>query len=683
MTDNVDFDLIVSGATPGGITCALRAEREGLRVLLTHYYSHIGGMLSNGLGSLDTQYAGKRAPIHAEFCERLLGFYRECYGCESEQYRSCFAKVFSRYDTDSKETDNSEAQAETSAPGPLPERYYGRMNFEAHVAEAVFEQMLSETRNLTVWRDCVPDAVEKDGGLLRSVTFLFSDGTTKRTTAHTFADCTYEGDLLALAGAPYRVGRESRTEFCEPHAGRIFTALHFATPEEIGYPREAVEGHLNLEPYEAISQQVYAGSTGEGDAKVQAYTFRLTLSDDPDNRIMPDKPENYEREIYLRMRNRWSLGASISNRKLRWNTSNLPGGSWAYPESDWTGRKEILKQHRDHALGFLWFLQHDDAVPAQLQERARCYGLAKDEFTDNGGVPWEMYVREARRLIGRYVFSEHDATLGSGLERAPIHRDSIAITEWGMDSHSVSEEMTPGSRREGKFLLTELTRPGQIPWRCLLPPDLDNLMVPVCLSATHVGWGTVRLEPTWMHIGESAGVAAALASQLGQPVAQLKVSLLQRCLVESGVMISFFNEFDMSTLACWEAAVQFMGSKWFFSSYNARPEEALDSRTAEIWAGITADILAGKHRHLEDARWSEIYPKPGASNAISGEGFYKHLVHALKAHGHSTDRLEALWSEEDLPADKWMRGQACYLIYRLLDKRNPTEILRVATRSNL
>lgn len=660
------FDLIVVGANPGGIACAIRAAREGLSVLLTQHNGRLGGMLSNGLGVTDTQYPGRRAPIYSEFCEGVLAHYRDKFGVGSDAFRAVLRKSFSVYSTNSaaRAGEVSGARESDSADG---RGYYGKLNFEPHVAEQVLTGLLRAEPNITVRPHTIPVRVNQSGGIIESVEFR-SGGDEWTAAGTVFADCTYEGDLLALAGAPYHVGREGRADHGEPHAGRIFTALHFATKEEVGYPCDAVEGRLNLEPYEAISQQIYAGSTGEGDRKVQAYTFRLCLSNDPANRVMPKKPADYDRAIYLAMRDRWSLGSALPNGKLKWNTSNLPGGNWDYPEADWPRRREILRRHRDHALGFLWFLQHDEAVPESLRLRAREYGLARDEFTDNGHVPWEMYVREARRLRGRYIFKEMDATLAPGLHRAPIHRDSIAITEWGMDSHSVSMEMVAGSRREGKILLTELTRPGQVPWRCLLPPEHDNLLVPVCLSATHVGWGTIRLEPTWMHIAESAAIAATLAIRDGTTPAELKVARLQRHLVESGVMISFFNEFDMGTSGPWVPAVQFLGAKWFFADYDARPFDPLDRKTAAIWAGIAADMLTGKHKNLEEARWSEIYPGPGDAAPVGHEDFHKLITAALLDRQLPADRLDAPWRECTPDGGAWNRGTACLLFYRLLQQ---------------
>jgi len=662
-----EFDLVVVGATPGGIACAVRGAREGLRVLLTNHNRHIGGLWSNGLGAIDAQYNGRRSPIFAECCDRLLAYYRERYGRDSEQYRSIFTKSYSRYAPDGPKV-AADTFAARSAPAALPQRYYAKFNFEPHAAERMFDALVAAEPNLELWREWVPDSAERNGAVLEAVTFL-STGLepSRRVIGRVFADCTYEGDLMALAGCAYRVGRESRSEYGEPHAGRIFTALHFATPKEVGFPREAVEGKLNLEPYEAISQQIFAGSTGEGDKKIQAYTFRLCLCDAPPNRLLPQRPANYDRELFLRMRNRWSIGSPIPNHKLKWNTSNLPGGNWDYPDASRAERRAILERHRDHALGFLWFLQNDEAVPASLRETAQRYGLARDEFEDNGHIPWEMYVREARRLVGRYVFKEQDAAIAPGLQRAPIHRDSIAITDWGMDSHSVSMEMVPGSRREGKILLTELTRPGQVPWRCVLPAELDNLLVPVCLSATHVGWGTIRLEPTWMHVAESAAFAAVLAIEQNVPPAKLKVGQLQRRLVRRGVMISFFNEFTPDLSAPWAPAVQFLGAKWFFSSYDARPDDPLDPATARIWAGIAADIATGRHRHLEEARWAEIYPAAGIGEGMTGQQLQVLMKEEYAVRSLPPEKVDAVYGEFESSGENWTRGDACRFFYELLD----------------
>jgi hypothetical protein len=542
----------------------------------------------------------------------VIAHYRETYGEDSEQYRVC--------------------------------RRGGRISFEPRVAEAVLTRMVEREAHLSVKRGHELVSVERAGRLVRSVTFSVEgpstnsapmDGGSARTErrlgaesdaggpghvrieAAAFADATYEGDLAALAGVPYRVGREARSEFDEQHAGRIFTT-HVSAPG--GFPREAAAGKLNLITFRLTGGAICAGSTGEGDRAVQAFNYRVCLSRDPENRVMPERPATYNREDYLGLVldqaetvgtpyplkaqlilddiQKFRMGdGGLPNHKQSWNQPTMPGAGHGWPEGDRHAREQIAQRHWDFTLGMLWFLQHDPEVPAHVREDAQRWGLAKDEFADNGHRPYELYVREARRIVGRATFTEHDGTLDSGGTRAPLQRDAIAITEWPMDSHECTTERRYGTLYDGKFLLAEATRPGQVPYRCLLPQDVDNLLVPVCLSSTHVGWGTLRLEPVWMHVGESAGHAIALAQELGVPPADVPVERLQRRLAERGVMLTFFNEFDMGTDEPWVPAVQYLGTRGLFTSYDARPLDPLDQATAAEWSRLAGiDVPVGTSR---------------------------------------------------------------------------------------
>jgi hypothetical protein len=481
-----EYDLIVIGGSGGGIACAVRAAREGLRVLLVNYSNHLGGMLSGGIGVMDTLYEGRRAPILEEYSRRVADHYAATYGPDSAQLRA-------------------------AAPGhmlkhPTPKR----LTFEPHVAEKVIDEMVAGEKNLAVLRGFHPFTVERNERMIVAVNLKsFANGQTRRVTARIFADATYEGDLFAAAGAAYRVGREAREEFGEPHAGRIFSKRIIAPADKGAFPAEAAQGKLNIRPFQAVTQEIYAGSTGEGDSLVQAYHYRLCLTNDPANRRLPDRPANYDPEMLKALLDPYrTLGNNRPNQpnnKAHW-FQNFSGGAEDYPTADWPRRHQIMQRHRDFALGAVYFFQNDPSVPEAQRAKAREWGLPKDEFKDNDNFPYEMYIREARRLVGRYVFTELDATTARGHRRAPVHEDSIAIGEWFLDSHEVGTEKQPGSDQDGKIILSELTRPSQIPWRTLLPKDIDNLIVPVCLSATHVGWGTIRLEPTWMHIAESAAI---------------------------------------------------------------------------------------------------------------------------------------------------------------------------------
>lgn len=639
------YDLVVVGGTPGGIACAVRAARQGLQVLLVNESQHLGGMLTGGMTMMDTQYEGSRAPILEEFCRRVLDYYRTRYGENSPEYHLA------------RPPDRT-----TSAE---------RMTFEPHAAEKVFDDLIKAEKTLTVWRGYHPVAVERAERLVQAVLLMSFTGKQKRRAeGRIFADATYEGDLMAVTGAQYRVGRESREEYGEPHAGRIFTKLLLHPDRRPAFPQEALTGGLNLRPFYAVTQQIYAGSTGEGDHKIQAYHYRLVLSRDPNNRRYPDKPARYERSLfaeqYAHNLRRIPLKL-IPNNKAYW-FQNFSGSSDKYPTADWSKRREIMASHRDFALGMLYFLQNDRTIPDDERRKAREWGLAKDEFTDNDNFPYQLYVREARRLVGRYVFTEHDASLARGHARTPLQDDSIAVAEWFMDSHEVSTERQTGSDFEGKIILSEITRPSQIPYRTLLPRDIDNLLVPVCLSSSHVGWGTIRLEPTWMHVGEAAGFAAALAIEQNTTPGRLPHARLQRKLVENRLMISFFNDLDMRMEASWVPAVQYLGARGFFDTYNATPDKPLTLVVAREWARTFGEIASGRPAANERAR-SLHEGAAGPRDPVTVARFAAMLSNALAYWNIGEERkvdvaLVRLGFDHNATI---RRGQACRLLYDLLE----------------
>jgi hypothetical protein len=231
----------------------------------------------------------------------------------------------------------------------------------------------------------------------------------------------------------------------------------------------------------------------------------------------------------------------------------------------------------------LWRIQNDPEAPAGEREQFAGYGLAADEFPDNQYVPYEIYVREARRLVGRYVFKEQDNVIAEGIARTPVHSDSIAMTDWPLDSVACLPRTTPGGSTDGIFFLGEESRPAQVPYRSLLPNEVENLLVPVAISASHVGWGSIRLEPVWMQLGESAGHAAALAVKGRTTPAKLDPDLLIRKLANSRVMISFFNDVDVTSDDPRVPAAQYFGTKGFFASYDAKLDAPLTEAVRSVW----------------------------------------------------------------------------------------------------
>jgi hypothetical protein len=562
-------DVIIYGATPGGIATAVRAAREGLRVTLVNPRRHVGGMMANGLGVYDTTYAGWRAPLFDEVFARIIAYYRDHYGVDSPQYLASIWPEWGR----------------TREP-----------TYEPRVAEVVFEEMLAAEKNVRVLREFRPVKVEKSEREIVTATFRSATSPETRTlAAPAFVDASYEGDLAAMAGVSMTSGREARGRFDEPHAGRVFTHVRFASTAAAYFPTAMRTEGLNLRGFVATSGPLLTGSTGEADDAIQAYNFRVCLTRNPANRLAVGKPARYERDLYLLLRERWdNFGRQPSlmpNDKCSWNAPILIGGSVDYPNGSWDVREAISARHRDFALGLLWFLQHDDAVPELIRQEALAWGLPKDEFTDNDGFPWEVYVREARRLIGRSIFTEHDALPAPGIRRAPPHPDSIAVTDWPLDSHACHFETSGNSDHEGKVLLTEETRPAQVSYGCVLPREVDNLLVTGCLSSSHIGWGALRLEPTWMHIGESAGYALVLARNAAIPPARLATEKLQRTLVQRGVMLSFFNDFDLAAPTPAQRAAQYFGPRGFFPSYDAYLDAPLTPAVAKIWARPAADAL--------------------------------------------------------------------------------------------
>ncbi len=669
-------DVCVAGGTPAGITAAVRAAREGGKVILVSAYRHLGGALSNGLSCWDTMYDGYRAPIQEEWMEKIRTHYREKHGEDSEHYR-------------------------ISQSGPFGGgRFKGAYTWEPHIAERMFEELVAAESRIRVVREYLPDAVERAGREIRSVFFRsLAGGEPMRVNARVFIDATYESDIAALAGVPYRVGREDRSEYNEIYAGKIWVKrsgneanFSHGSDEALRWPRAARRGDLNLRPWWGTTQEIFSESTGEGDSAVQAANFRVCLSSDPDNQIPVEPPEGYDRREFLPIVEgdpeegplyphpiksgllNYPLTAfpgviPIPGSKCDWNAAALPGGVDDFPDGNWETRQAIIKRHRDFALGLLFFLQHDDAVPEKIRGEALNWALPADEFPDNEHFPHEFYLREGRRIIGRYVMRESDACIAAGINRAPVHGDAVAIAEWLMDSHDCTPERLRGTEGDGFTSLSEYTRPSQIPYRSFLPNDIDNLVMGLAVSATHVAWGTVRVEPCLMHIGETAGHAAALALESGVAPGEVDVEALQRRLVENRVMLTFFNEFDMATDAQWVSAVQFLGTKGFFSSYNAKPDDPLTKGTGEIWARAFGRLMDGLHDAGICAR-QVAEAEMGEQIAITVDRFRALLQRELDYRDikFEVDLSAELGGEGRTGSDGAVltRAEASLLVYRLL-----------------
>ncbi len=605
-------DLVVIGGTPAGIACAVRAAREGLGVLLVHHTAHLGGMPANGLGVWDTRYERRRAPLYDEVRAGILAHYRDTYGADSAQFRAALPG----------------AQGHTN----------GR--FEPHVAERVFTGLVEREARITVVLSHHPVAADRDGATLRGVTFAAMAGPERfHATARVFADCSYEADLFPLAGIPYRVGRESRAEHAEPHAGGIFMAPVATAPDAGAARLAAAQAALRLRPFPGFQVRLAAGS-GAADSHVQALNYRVMLTRDPARRRPVPRPAMRDAEFLRTL----EFGAEIDgipNQKLGLNRPQLLGPHLAYVEGDWATRRRVMDAHWEAALALLWFKQHDPSVSAAERQRWGEYGLAGDEFADHGHRPHEIYLREGRRLRGRALLTEADTTPVAPLARPPLHADSIGFTEWYIDSHACTRRRVPGSLEEGKMMLHQETFPGQVPFAALLPDGLDNVLVPVCLSATHVAWNTVRLEPTWMHLAESAAHAAVASCRTGIAPAGLDRAALLRTLARRGVPLAYFNDLEATPGDETVAAAQYFATRGFLPDYDARLSAPLDDGTATAWLAAAMDARGAAPLSIARAVQAGAGDRP-LSAALRAR--WSALGAGL--HPARGDALRALWRRE-------------------------------------
>ncbi len=618
-----EFDVVVVGGTSAGVMSAVRAAREGMVVLLVQHNRHVGGMMVNGLGQWDALYGGHRSPLFTELLGNIEGYYAGRYGLDSPQAKRAHF---------------------THAQYPI-----GWV--EPHVAEREYHRLMAGEASLTLLLEHFVKAVERDGAVLRGATLCkYGGDRTIDVRGRVFIDSTYEGDLFAAAKVPYHVGRESRATYGEPHAGKVFTNI---AP---GWgPQDAVEGRLNIRAYENKQGTIDPTSPFTGDRCIQAYNTRPCVTNDPTNRILlTEPPENYDRTRYLKFGRRYiGTNGMGPNQKSHMNSPILPGENHDYPEADWPTREKIAKRHLDFCLGLIWFLQNDESIPAKQQEEFRQWGLPKDEFVDNGHLPYEMYVRETRRIVGRHVFKEQDNSLANDYARTPVFRDAIAVTDWYMDSHSCTLDSRPDYEFDGKLILTEESRPAQIPYRSLLPQDVDNLLVPACLSSTHVAWGAVRLEPVWMQTGEAAGLAAALAIQNDTTPAALDPELLVKTMVARKHFVSFFNDSNPADDQAASVAAQYFGTKGFFASYDARLDEPVSEAVATLWLkAFTALGRPGESHHdagdlaaaVAAAEQAPSQPVGGvAASRLFGTDTAVKLDLAAESVLTRGDLLEAMW----------------------------------------
>ena len=508
------FDCVVVGGTPGGIAAAVTAARMGRSVALVEDHAHLGAMSASGLGKSDIENRAAIRGFFAEFVERIHRHYLERYGPGSENVRLC------------------------------RDGYC----YEPSVAEAAFDRLVEEQPSISLLKSHrFQSTLTREGSARGVVVQDRRTGEHRRLLAPLVIDATYEGDVYASAGARYRLGRESREEFGEPHAGVIY--------------------------FDYRKRMFLPGSTGKGDRRLPAYTYRLCLTTDPGNaHPLREPPPGYDRSSYLgyfedlkegRLAGpkRFKPGrgyypahfntlvralsvSEIPNRKTDVNMNPRPMAfpfaeeNQGYVEGDWETRQRIRNRIRDLTLGLLWFLQQDPEAPPAHRRIARQYQLPLDEFTDNGHFPFQLYIREARRLVGLYTLTELDVSRNEAKPEAGRFEDAVAIGEFPIDSFPVRKRRPRDTAvLEGYLYMLESTRTYQIPYRIMIPEQVDGLIVPVAASTSHVAYSSIRMEPTWMALGQAAGVAAHLALEHHLQPRQVPVGRLQEILRQQGQVL--------------------------------------------------------------------------------------------------------------------------------------------------
>jgi hypothetical protein len=522
-----DYDVVVYGLTSAGVTAAVQAKKMGKSVILVGPDKHLGGLSSSGLGFTDT---GNKAVIG--------GLAREFYH-----------RVWLHYDRPDAWTWQKQSEYGNKGQGTPAIDGAARTMwiFEPHVAEAAFEDLVRQ-QQVSVDRDQWlnrASGVKKQGARIVSITMLSG----KAYSGRMFVDATYEGDLMAAAGVDYHVGREAISVYGEKwngvQVGTLHHAHHFgAVPQKIspyvvpGDPSSGVLPRISTDS---------PGNYGDGDRRVQAYCYRMCLTDYPANRIPFEKPAGYDPRQYELLVRIYAAGWNetfakfdpIPNHKTDTNnhgpmsTDNI-GYNYDYPEATYERRRAILREHELYQKGWLYFVAHDPRVPADVRAKMQTYGLPKDEFNDNGHWPYQIYVREARRMIGVYVMTENE------LLARRATPDSVGMGSYGMDSHNVQRYITPEGyvQNEGDIGVPT-AGPYQIAYGALLPKkgQCDNLLVPVCVSSSHIAYGSIRMEPVFMILGQSAATAAVLALDAGQAVQDLPYAKLRaRLLADKQVL---------------------------------------------------------------------------------------------------------------------------------------------------
>jgi len=507
------YDVIVYGGTPAGVISAVSAARNGAKVLLIEQKRHVGGMSTSGLNTAESEHMINNA---------ITGLSREFFIRMGEEVPENYAETF-----------GLGRQLKFEKGKPL-------FFFESHLAEKEFLEMLSEENVEIIYNRRLDNSQVSDGVITE---ILLDNG--DKFSAKIFIDCTYEGDLMAKSGVSYTWGREGIDVFDESYAGvrLIDDTLAGSTIDAAGNLLPFFSKYDHLEP-------------GTGDKRVMTYNFRPTMTKVESNKVPVTLPENYEPSRYqilgdfLQANPETNLNELIGiydrgNGKFEFNNRQhssislgIFDGNLDYPDGTYERREEIYQDYKDYTLGYLYYLGHDERVPQRLKDQMLSFGFAKDEFVDNNNFPYYLYIREARRMEGDFIFTQHDILTNREKD------DAVTLGSHWIDSHHVQRIAVTDSTftNEGRIWHT-VTEPFELPYGIIIPKssEIKNLLVPVCSSLSHVAWCSYRLESTWMQMGHVAGTAAALSLKNNQYPFELEYNILADQLRKEGMILKIKN----------------------------------------------------------------------------------------------------------------------------------------------
>jgi len=513
-----DADVIIYGGTSAAITSAVQVVKMGKSVIVVSPDKHLGGLSSGGLGFTDTGDKSVIGGLARDFYHRLYLHYQTKEAWKWQK--------LSEYGNKGQGTPALDGSERTM------------WIFEPHAAEKVFEDLVREN-NIVVYRD---EWLDRDKGVAMKEGRIISITTLsgKKFEGKMFIDATYEGDLMAASKVSYHVGREANHVYDEKWNGIQVGVLH----HQHWFKENISPYKIPGDPLSGLLPRVSGenpGIKGEGDNKIQAYCFRMCLTNNPENRVPFPKPEGYDPnqyELLVRVfdsgwRQTFNKFDPIPNHKTDANnhgpfsTDNI-GMNYDYPEASYERRKEIIKEHEVYQKGLMYFMANDSRVPEEVRSKMQQWGLAKDEFVDNGNWPHQLYIREARRMIGDAVMTEHEIL---GTKKV---QQSVGMGSYTLDSHNTQRYVKQDGYVQNEGDIGVKTSPYKISYGSIVPKkeECENLLVPICVSASHIAFGSIRMEPVFMILGQSAATAAIHAIEEDKAVQDIDFNRLRERLLK-------------------------------------------------------------------------------------------------------------------------------------------------------